>query len=278
MTLSSTQENSQQSVDPAEIEQIKNNVINVATHLINLKQRVSSIQKKYDLLSYCKSDLGQRNEKIKDELFCIKEKEHNLKQLFFCIINKFFPSFIPKETLMLPDENGKTNTLNKDNIIIDMIIDKIKSFYLNQNKDQTFCQKTAQKFFEKEGKFSSIEELYSYYFDPQKKIASSIFEKDEICTLNPKQELVYCSRIRQLLTKYLNMLESSITITDNEQTELDSCLEKEKCEGMVETLFQKELLQENIWIQSKSDEEKDEIVKIESKTIFEIRNTESEID
>ena len=74
------------------------------------------------------------------------------------------------------------------------------------------------------------------------------------------------------------MLESSITITDNEQTELDSCLENEKCEGMVETLFQKELLQENIWIQSKSDEEKDEIVKIESKTIFEIRNTESEID
>ena len=47
---------------------------------------------------------------------------------------------------------------------------------------------------------------------------------------------------------------------------------------MVETLFQKELFQENIWIQNKSDEEKDEIVKIESKTIFKIRNTESEID
>lgn len=278
LTLSSTQESSQELVDTVEIEEIKSEVIDVATHLINLKKKVSKLQKKYDLLFYCKNDLDQRNEKIKDELFCIQEKEHNLKQLFFCIINQFFPSFIPKETLMLPDQSEKANFINKDNIIIDMIVDKIKSFYFKQNKVQTSSQTTDQNFIEKEGKFSTIEELYSYYLDPCKKIASSIFEKDEYCALNPNNELMHCSKIRQLLKKYLNMIENNITITDNEQTELDSCLEKEKSDIGAEALFQKETFQENFWIEDKPDEEKDEIVKIESKTIFEIRNIENEID
>lgn len=277
MTLSSTQESSQELVDTVEIEEIKSDVINVATHLINLKKKVSKLQKKYDLLFYCKNELDQRNEKIKDELLCIQEKERNLKQLFFCIINQFFPSFIPKETLMLPDESEKTNFINKDNIIIDMIMDKIKSFYLQQNKGKSVSLNTDQ-IIEKEGKFTSIEELYSYYLDPCRKIASSFFDKDDYCVLNPNHELVCCSKIRQLLKKYLNMIENNITITDNEQTELDSCLQKQKSDIGLETLFQKETFEENFWIEDKPDEEKDEIVKIESKTIFEIRNIENEID
>lgn len=74
----SSQETYQSSVDPNEIEEIKSNVINVVQNLINLKKKMLTMQKQYDILTYYKEDLGTRNEKIQNKLYSITEKEHSL--------------------------------------------------------------------------------------------------------------------------------------------------------------------------------------------------------
>lgn len=40
--------------------------------------------------------------------------------------------------------------------------------------------------------------------------------------------MIYCSRIRGILSKYLHKLDNNITLTENEQTELESEIEREK--------------------------------------------------
>ena len=231
----SSQETYQSSVDPNEIEEIKSNVINVAQNLINLKKKMLTVQKQYDILTYYKEDLGTRNEKIQNEIYSITEKEHSLQQLFFCIVCNFFPSFITKEQLLLPDEKNIDTSVHHYSEVINQIIRKIRDFYLKANPDKDsiiLCQKTAAAIGQRiedeiTPSFNRVEDLYKNYFDPNYKCIPQDFCKTAN-DLNPKKELMYCARIRGILSKYLHKLDSNITLTENEQTELECEIEREK--------------------------------------------------
>ena len=198
ITMSSTEESSGNPVDPMEIEEIKTTVVNIAENLIKLKERVGSMQKKYDLLEHYKQELGQKNVRIKDELYCMTEKEHNLQQLFFCIVSKFFPSFMPNEYKLLNNEK-------------------------NPDKEtKVFCQKAADLLDTKstQSTFTNIRDLYSHYFNDVECLSSQE-QLNKSSEFNPKKELLYCSRIRKMLTQYLSELDSNITITETEQSKLE---------------------------------------------------------
>ena len=221
ITMSSTEESSGNPVDPMEIEEIKTTVINIAENLIKLKERVGSMQKKYDLLEHYKQELGQKSVRIKDELYCMTEKEHNLQQLFFCIVSKFFPSFMPNEYKLLPDEQRH----KKDNELINEVIIKMRDYFLSTNPDKetkVFCQKAADLLDTKStpSTFTNIRDLYSHYFNDVECLSSQE-QLNKSSEFNPKKELLYCSRIRKMLTQYLSELDSNITITETEQSKLE---------------------------------------------------------
>lgn len=226
ISMSSTEESPGNPVDPMEIEEIKTTVVNIAENLIKLKERVGSMQKKYDLLEYYKQELGQKSVKIKDELYCITEKEHNLQQLFFCIVSKFFPTFLPNEYKLLPD--GQRH--KKDNELINEVIIKMRNYYLNTNPDKEtkkFCEKAADLLDAKsKPSFTKIEDLYSHYFNDVECIKAQEQLNKSSEGFNPKKELLYCSRIRKMLTKYLSELDSNITITESEQSKLEEQMDK----------------------------------------------------
>ena len=184
----SSQETYQSSIDPNEIEEIKSNVINVAQNLLNLKRKMLTMQKQYNILTYYKEELGTINERIQNELYSITEKEHSLQHLFFCILGNFFPSFITKEQLLLPDEENVDTSVNHYNEVINQIIRKIKNFYLKANPDKDsiiLCQRTAAAIGQRiedeiTPSFNRVEDLYKNYFDPNYKCIPQDFCKKMI--------------------------------------------------------------------------------------------------
>lgn len=193
-----------------DLEGIKQKTKEVAESITNLQRRIEILEGKHDFLDYCHSELSARNQKIKNQLSLLSEKEKNLEHLFFYIIQTFCPSIQIIENL-LPDENAPQDQIvqfNK-NEFVNQIIKKIQNYWnrnsTNGNNSNSNSNSTMPSFIDiqdnaKDSNWANLSKLIE--FISSKKTPSN----SEI-----QNEIKYFAQIKDFQLKYLNDLDNNGT-------------------------------------------------------------------
>ena len=117
-----------------DLEGIKCQTKEIAKKLNVLQRRVETLEGKHHFLEYCHSELGARNQRIKNQLVTLLDKEKTLENLFFYVIRNFFPSLKIIEN-SLPDHNTNSEQIVdiSKNEIITQIYKKIQNYCIRNN-------------------------------------------------------------------------------------------------------------------------------------------------
>ena len=184
-----------------DLDGIRERTKDIAEKINSLKKRIEILEGKHDFLDYCHSELGARNQKIKKDLILLLDKEKILENLFFYVIQNFFPGLkIIDNDNSLPDKNNinqeKIVDISK-NEIISQIYKKIQSYYLrngqNLNNIENFMSESSKN------KISKLVQL--------------IAEKNR--NAEAQNELNYFKQIKDFQEKYLNDLDENLNAAKN---------------------------------------------------------------
>ena len=184
-----------------DLEGIRERTKDIAEKINSLKKRIEILEGKHDFLDYCHSELGARNQKIKKDLILLLDKEKILENLFFYVIQNFFPNLkIIENDNSLPDKNNinqeKIFDISK-NEIISQIYKKIQNYYLingqNLNNIENFMSESSKN------KISKLIQL--------------IAEKNR--NAEAQNELNYFKQIKDFQEKYLNDLDENLNAAKN---------------------------------------------------------------
>ena len=184
-----------------DLEGIRERTKDIAEKINSLKKRIEILEGKHDFLDYCHSELGARNQKIKKDLILLLDKEKILENLFFYVIQNFFPNLKIIETdNSLPDKNNinqeKIFDISK-NEIISQIYKKIQNYYLinvqNLNNIENFMSESSKN------KISKLIQL--------------IAEKNR--NAEAQNELNYFKQIKDFQEKYLSDLDENLNAAKN---------------------------------------------------------------
>ena len=184
-----------------DLEGIRERTKDIAQKINSLKKRIEILEGKHDFLDYCHSELGARNQKIKKDLILLLDKEKILENLFFYVIQNFFPGLkIIDNDNSLPDNNNinqeKIVDISK-NEIISQIYKKIQSYYLrngqNLNNIENFMSESSKN------KISKLIQL--------------IAEKNR--NTEAQNELNYFTQIKDFQEKYLSDLDENLNVAKN---------------------------------------------------------------
>ena len=184
-----------------DLEGIRERTKDIAEKINSLKKRIEILEGKHDFLDYCHSELGARNQKIKKDLILLLDKEKILENLFFYVIQNFFPNLkIIDNDNSLPDNNNinqeKIVDISK-NEIISQIYKKIQNYYLrngqNLNNIENFMSESSKN------KISKLIQL--------------IAEKNR--NAEAQNELNYFKQIKDFQEKYLSDLDENLNAAKN---------------------------------------------------------------
>jgi hypothetical protein len=184
-----------------DLEGIRERTKDIAEKINSLKKRIEILEGKHDFLDYCHSELGARNQKIKKDLILLLDKEKILENLFFYVIQNFFPNLkIIENDNSLPDKNNinqeKIFDISK-NEIISQIYKKIQNYYLingqNLNNIENFMSESSKN------KISKLVQL--------------IAEKNR--NAEAQNELNYFKQIKDFQEKYLSDLDENLNAAKN---------------------------------------------------------------
>jgi hypothetical protein len=184
-----------------DLEGIRERTKDIAEKINSLKKRIEILEGKHDFLDYCHSELGARNQKIKKDLILLLDKEKILENLFFYVIQNFFPNLkIIENDNSLPDKNNinqeKIFDISK-NEIISQIYKKIQNYYLingqNLNNIENFMSESSKN------KISKLIQL--------------IAEKNR--NAEAQNELNYFKQIKDFQEKYLSDLDENLNAAKN---------------------------------------------------------------
>ena len=184
-----------------DLEGIRERTKDIAEKINSLKKRIEILEGKHDFLDYCHSELGERNQKIKKDLILLLDKEKILENLFFYVIQNFFPNLkIIENDNSLPDKNNinqeKIFDISK-NEIISQIYKKIQNYYLrngqNLNNIENFMSESSKN------KISKLIQL--------------IAEKNR--NAEAQNELNYFKQIKDFQEKYLSDLDENLNAAKN---------------------------------------------------------------
>ena len=184
-----------------DLEGIRERTKDIAQKINSLKKRIEILEGKHDFLDYCHSELGARNQKIKKDLILLLDKEKILENLFFYVIQNFFPNLkIIENDNSLPDKNNinqeKIFDISK-NEIISQIYKKIQNYYLingqNLNNIENFMSESSKN------KISKLIQL--------------IAEKNR--NTEAQNELNYFTQIKDFQEKYLSDLDENLNVAKN---------------------------------------------------------------
>ena len=184
-----------------DLEGIRERTKDIAQKINSLKKRIEILEGKHDFLDYCHSELGARNQKIKKDLILLLDKEKILENLFFYVIQNFFPNLkIIENDNSLPDKNNinqeKIFDISK-NEIISQIYKKIQNYYLingqNLNNIENFMSESSKN------KISKLIQL--------------IAEKNR--NAEAQNELNYFKQIKDFQEKYLSDLDENLNAAKN---------------------------------------------------------------
>ena len=184
-----------------DLEGIRERTKDIAQKINSLKKRIEILEGKHDFLDYCHSELGARNQKIKKDLILLLDKEKILENLFFYVIQNFFPNLkIIENDNSLPDKNNinqeKIFDISK-NEIISQIYKKIQNYYLrngqNLNNIENFMSESSKN------KISKLIQL--------------IAEKNR--NAEAQNELNYFKQIKDFQEKYLSDLDENLNVAKN---------------------------------------------------------------
>ena len=184
-----------------DLEGIRERTKDIAEKINSLKKRIEILEGKHDFLDYCHSELGARNQKIKKDLILLLDKEKILENLFFYVIQNFFPNLkIIENDNSLPDKNNinqeKIFDISK-NEIISQIYKKIQNYYLingqNLNNIENFMSESSKN------KISKLIQL--------------IAEKNR--NTEAQNELNYFTQIKDFQEKYLSDLDENLNVAKN---------------------------------------------------------------
>ena len=184
-----------------DLDGIRERTKDIAEKINSLKKRIEILEGKHDFLDYCHSELGARNQKIKKDLILLLDKEKILENLFFYVIQNFFPNLkIIENDNSLPDKNNinqeKIFDISK-NEIISQIYKKIQSYYLrngqNLNNIENFMSESSKN------KISKLIQL--------------IAEKNR--NAEAQNELNYFKQIKDFQEKYLSDLDENLNAAKN---------------------------------------------------------------
>jgi hypothetical protein len=89
--------------------------------LNSLKTRVEKLERTHNILEVCHGEITSRNQKIKNQLNVLTEKEKNLENLLIFALKNCAPNFFLKNDLkylegILP-ESGNSNNLNYNQLV-----------------------------------------------------------------------------------------------------------------------------------------------------------------
>ena len=184
-----------------DLDGIRERTKDIAEKINSLKKRIEILEGKHDFLDYCHSELGARNQKIKKDLILLLDKEKILENLFFYVIQNFFPGLkIIDNDNSLPDKNNinqeKIFDISK-NEIISQIYKKIQNYYLrngqNLNNIENFMSESSKN------KISKLVQL--------------IAEKNR--NAEAQNELNYFKQIKDFQEKYLSDLDENLNAAKN---------------------------------------------------------------
>ena len=199
-----------------DLEGIRERTKDIAQKINSLKKRIEILEGKHDFLDYCHSELGARNQKIKKDLILLLDKEKILENLFFYVIQNFFPNLkIIENDNSLPDKNNinqeKIFDISK-NEIISQIYKKIQNYYLingqNLNNIENFMSESSKN------KISKLIQL--------------IAEKNR--NAEAQNELNYFKQIKDFQEKYLSDLDENLNAAKNFTSPLNQIDNKQENE------------------------------------------------
>ncbi len=87
-------------------------MIEASQESINVMNEIEKLEKKFEFLSCCRTDLNQRMQRIKNELIKQSQRSKDLEQIFLSTLQKVFPNIIIKLFSFLDKEEDKINTIN----------------------------------------------------------------------------------------------------------------------------------------------------------------------
>ena len=210
-----------------ELNDIKEKVVSIAKKVIDIKQKRKILSTKEEFHTILSNKLiGQRKD-IVNEICKLEKKKNMIQDIFFCLIYKFFPQYLPNVDFILTKQINNNIDLTE---IIKKSIDNIeKSFLFNSmliqnNGRNTNSQSSLDNLFKIiNPKYHTLQEWRDKTFHKEEYLCmSNSFIKGylNVQQFDPVCELIFCEKIRNFLNECLNKLDDNLTITEIEQNEL----------------------------------------------------------
>lgn len=210
-----------------ELNDIKEKVISIAKKVIDIKQKRKILSTKEEFHTILSNKLIVQRKDIVNEICKLEKKKKMIQDIFFCLIYKFFPQYLPNVDFILTKQINNNIDLTE---IIKQSIDNIeKSFLFNSMFIQNNGRNTNSQ--------SSLDNLFKIinpkYHTLQEWKDKTLHQEEHLCSsnsliegylnvqqFNPVCELIFCEKIRNFLNECLNKLDDNLTITEIEQNEL----------------------------------------------------------
>ena len=176
-------------------ESLRLKMIEASQESLDVMNGIEKLEKKFEFLSCCRTDINQRMQRIKNELIKQSQRSKDLEQIFLSTLQKVFPNFRIKPFSLLDNEEDKINKINNlfnnvHNYIQshkDISLDNLQICSLNNScgcKGRCHCKNQCQHFdnfcFCKgnchHNSFNIIDELN--YIEQIKEFNKNVFYKD----------------------------------------------------------------------------------------------------
>jgi hypothetical protein len=93
-------------------ESLRLKMLEVSQESLNVMNGIEKLEKKFEFLSCCKTELNQRMQIIKNELIKQSQRSKDLEQIFLSTLQKVLPNFRFKSFSFLDNEEDKINKIN----------------------------------------------------------------------------------------------------------------------------------------------------------------------
>lgn len=205
----------------------KQKIIELSNIVNSLNKKISILEKKYDFLEFCNVDFAKKNEETRNKLMKLLEKKETLENLFFCIINNFFPSFKSIGTNSLPDSqlqssNQANNQINERRN--SEIISQIYKMF-NSNLNLTFNLKTDNILNEKDKLIKNLTNENLINNNNPNNLINNVNNNNQLFQLmenkidndeisNEKRDIQTFSKIQEYQKRIFNELDKNINLCD----------------------------------------------------------------
>ena len=212
-----------------ELNDIKDKVICIAKKVIDIKKKRKRLSTKEEFHSLLSEKLTVQRKDIVSEICKLEKKKKMIQDIFFCLIYKFFPQYLPNVDFILSKQINNNIDLTE---IIRQSIDNIEKSFLfnstlvknNGSKITTNNQSSLDNLFKViNPKYHTLQEWKDKMLHQEQPPcpSNSLIEGYlNVQQFDPVCELLFCEKIRNCLKECLNKIDDNLTITEIEQNEL----------------------------------------------------------